>query len=108
MKSIAKFITIVLFIALFVIFFDFALRNSEDVTLHFFLNYQIRRPLALFLLTFLVGGFVMGVLAMTPTLFRNRRQLSKNKKAILSLEQESVAQQKARTQQPSTDTIVTR
>jgi hypothetical protein len=46
------------------------------------------------------------VLAMTPTFFRHRRDLSKHKKTIAGMQKENEAQQKARMQQPQPDIIV--
>jgi len=64
---------------LFVIFFGFAAENTQEATLHFFFNYEIRGPLIMVLLGFFAVGAVFGVLAMTPTLFEHRRELSRNK-----------------------------
>ena len=52
---------------LFVIFFGFALKNTQEVALQFFLGYEIRGPLVLLLLGFFAAGAALGVLAMTPT-----------------------------------------
>lgn len=94
-------------IILFVIFFGFALKNTQEVALHFFLDYEIRGPLVLLLLGFFAAGGVLGVLAMTPTVFRHRRDLSKHKKAIAAMQQENEAKRLARVQPPQPDSIVT-
>ncbi|HJW54277.1 MAG TPA: LapA family protein [Burkholderiaceae bacterium] len=91
---------------LFIIFFGFALKNTQEVALRFFLDYEIRGPLVLLLLGFFTAGAVMGVLAMTPTLFRHRRDLSKQKKTIMAMQKENEAQQMARNQPPQPDSIV--
>ncbi len=93
-------------LVLFIVFFGFALKNTQEVALRFFLDYEIRGPLVLLLLGFFVIGAVFGVLAMTPTLFRYRRDLSKNKKAVITMQQESEAQKLARTMPPQPDGIV--
>jgi len=71
-----KFLSRIVATILFVIFFGFALKNTQEVALHFFLDYEIRGPLVLLLLGFFVAGGALGVLAMTPTVFRHRRELS--------------------------------
>ena len=70
---------------LFVIFFGFALKNTQEVALRFFLDYEMRGPLVLLLLGFFVGGATLGVLAMTPTVFRYRRDASRQKKVIAAM-----------------------
>ena len=95
-------------IILFVIFFGFALKNTEETVLHFFLGYEIRGPLVLLLLGFFAGGAVMGVLAMTPMLFRHRRELTKLKKANVTMQKDNEVQQLARNQAPQPDGIGSR
>lgn len=90
---------------LFVIFFGFAIENTQEVTLHFFLNYEVRGPLVLVLLGFFAVGAVLGVLAMTPTVFRHRRDLSKHQRTISKIEQENLAQRAARTTAPQPDSV---
>lgn len=90
---------------LFVIFFGFALKNTQETALHFFLGYEIRGPLVLLLLGFFAGGAVMGVLAMTPMLFRHRRELTKMKKANATIQKDCEGKQLARTQAPQPDGI---
>lgn len=93
---------------LFVLFFGFALKNTQEAALRFFFDYEIRGPLVLLLLAFFIGGAVLGILAMLPTFFRQRRDLSKQKKAIATMEQEQAAQQRARTQPPLPDGVITK
>ena len=83
----------VLAVILFIIFFGFALENTQEVELHFFLGYEIRGPLVLVLLGFFAIGAILGVLAMTPTVFRHRRDLNKHKKTMAKMEQEQIARQ---------------
>ncbi len=93
---------------LFVIFFGFALKNTQEVTLHFFWGYERSGPLVLMLLGFFVVGGIFGVLAMTPMAFRHRRELSRHKKAIDVMRKEHEAQELARTQPPPPDTVLIR
>lgn len=81
-----KFISTIVGFVLFVLFFGFALKNTQEVDLHFFLNYELRGPLVLLLLGFFVAGASFGVLALTPTVFRHRREASKQKTTIASLQ----------------------
>lgn len=92
--------------ALFVIIFGLALKNMEVVSLHSFLGYEVKSPLVLFLFGFFVLGFVFGVIAMTPTVFRHRRELSRHKKDIMNMQIESEAQKKKHTQPPQPDSVV--
>lgn len=91
---------------LFVIFFGFALKNTQEVSLQFFLGYAISGPLVLLLLGFFAAGAVLGVLAMTPTVLRYRRDVSKQKKTIVVMQKDSEAQQLARMQPPQPDSVV--
>jgi putative membrane protein len=91
-------------IMLFVLFFGFALKNTDEVVLRFFLGYEIKSPMALLLLAFFTAGAVLGVLAMIPTVFRARRELARRQKAEAAEKKESDARQLARTQP---DSVVT-
>ena len=73
-------------IVLFVLFFGFALKNTQEVELHFFLNYELRGPLVLMLLGFFISGAALGILAVTPTVFRHRRESRSHKTTIEALQ----------------------
>ena len=103
MKLIIKIVGAVLFILIF----GLALHNMEIVALRSFLGYELKGPLVLFLFGFFVLGFVFGVIAMTPTVFRHRRELSRHKKDVLNMQKESEIHQRNRTQPPQPDSIVT-
>jgi len=92
-------------VILFLIFFGFALKNTEEVVLRFFLDYEIRSPLVLLLLAFFAAGAIFGVLAMTPTVFRYRRELSRQKKTVLAMQKDNEAQQNMRVQAPPPDSV---
>src|ERR1700739_47957 len=81
-----KFISTLIGFVLFVLFFGFALKNTQEVDLHFFLNYELRGPLVLMLLGFFAAGAFLGVLALTPTVFRHRRETNKHKTTIAALQ----------------------
>jgi uncharacterized integral membrane protein len=98
-----KFISTIVGIVLFVLFFGFALKNTQEVDLHMFLHYELRGPLVLMLLGCFVAGAVLGVLALTPTVFRYRRETNKHKSTITTL-QSSALQANA---QPQPDSVLT-
>ena len=100
-----KLISRIIAILLFLLFFGFALKNTQEVTLDFFLNYQIHGPLVLILLGFFGSGAILGVLAMTPAVFRYRRNASKAQKALSSLHREREAQRLASAEAPQPDSI---
>lgn len=91
---------------LFVVFFGFALKNTQEAALQFFLGYEIRGPLVLLLLGFFTFGAALGVLAMMPTVLRYRRDLSKQKKTIVVMQKDSEAKQLARIQPPQPDSVI--
>jgi putative membrane protein len=101
MKYISRLVTIVLF----VLFFGFALKNDQEVTLHYFFGYEQKAPLVIMLLVFFVSGAVLGILAMVPMVFRHRRDLTRHKKTLAEIEREREAEQRASTQAPQPDSI---
>jgi putative membrane protein len=102
MKTISRIIWVVLFI----VFFGFALKNTQEAALRFFFEYEIRGPLVLLLLAFFAAGAALGVLAVMPAMFRHRRDLSKCKKTIDAMQKENEAQRLARMQPPQPDSVV--
>ena len=81
-----KIISTVVGIVLFILFFGFALKNTQEVDLHLFLNYELRGPLVLLLLAFFVAGAALGVLALTPSIVRRRREAVRQQTMILTLQ----------------------
>jgi uncharacterized integral membrane protein len=102
MKIVSRIIAAILFI----VFFGFALKNTQEAALRFFFGYEITAPLVLLLLGFFAGGAALGVLAMTPIVFRHKRDLSKHKKTIESMRKEGEAQELARMQPPPPDSVL--
>src|SRR2546422_5328470 len=100
-----KLISRLVALCLFIVFFIFALKNSQIVELHFLLIPPITSPLALILLGFFGAGALLGVIAMFPTVFRHRRELTRHKKALNTLQKESEAQQQVRSQPPQPDSV---
>src|SRR5262249_11568813 len=64
-------VRILLFLALLV----FAVRNTDPVTVRFYLDQQWQVPLVLALLVFFAVGAVLGVLACMGRLLRQRREI---------------------------------
>jgi len=102
MKIVFRIVALILFI----VFFGFALKNTQEVALRFFFDYEMRGPLVLLLLAFFAGGAALGILAMIPTVFRHRRDLAKHKQLISGMEKEREAQRQARMQPPQPDSVV--
>jgi uncharacterized integral membrane protein len=88
---------------LFGIFFAFALKNTQDTSLLFFLDYSIHAPLVIMLLGFFSAGAVMGILAMTPLLLRHRREINQQKKQLTLLQEEIAARTQIGKQPPLPD-----
>jgi len=102
-----KYVFRVVAVILFAVFFGFALKNTQEATLYFFFGYATPpMPLVLLLLGFFVGGAVLGILAMMPTVFRHRRDLSRHRKTIANMERDSDARAVARAKPPQPDGIV--
>jgi uncharacterized integral membrane protein len=91
---------------LFVVFFGFALKNTDEVVLHLYFNYQTKSPLILMLLAFLLAGAVLGVLAMTTTILRYRRELSRVKSTLAQQQKAVEAAALARSQPPLPDSVI--
>ena len=81
-----KFVSTIVGCILFILFFGFALKNTQEVNLHLFLDYEIRGPLVLMLLAFFIIGAGLGILAVTPTVFRHRRETSQHRDTIQALQ----------------------
>ena len=95
-----KFLSRIVGIVLFILFFGFALKNTQEAVLHFFLGYEIRAPLVLMLLAFFAGGAILGVLAMTPTVVRYRRSSDDQKNAASTARSASSLQEAERPRPP--------
>ena len=92
-------------ILLFVTFFGFALKNTQETTLRFFLDYTINAPLVIMLLGFFASGAVLGILAMTPIVFRHRRELNARNRQLQNLQKDYDALQTTRAQPPQPDGV---
>ena len=81
-----KVLSTILGVILFILFFGFALKNTQEVDLNLFLNYELRGPLVLMLLVAFISGAALGILAVTPTVFRQRRERTRQTMAIEELQ----------------------
>ena len=93
-------------IALFIVFFDFALKNTDEVVLYLFWNAKASAPLILLLLGFLLLGLVIGVLAMTSALLRYRRELLALKREAEQQKQSAAELAKVRSHPPAPDSLI--
>jgi putative membrane protein len=100
-----KIVSRIFALILFVLFFGFALKNDQIVTLHYFFGYAQTAPLVILLLAFLFIGAILGVLAMIPIVFRHRRDISNQKKTIAEIEKERLAAQVSNMSPPQSDSI---
>ncbi len=89
--------------AIFIVFFGFALKNTQEAVLSFFLGYELRGPLVILLLGFFATGAVFGVLAMMPTVFRHRRDAARSRKQLGVIEQEVANQAVVGARAPNPD-----
>jgi uncharacterized integral membrane protein len=81
MGFIVRLIKIGVMLALFAVLLVFAIGNSGLVNIKF-LSYERTAPLVLVLFVFLIIGVVIGLLALTGPLFRQRRQIQQLKRDI--------------------------
>ena len=58
----------------FVLLVAFAAKNVEPVTLRFYFDLAVQAPLVAVLFAFFAGGALFGILALTGTLMRQRRE----------------------------------
>lgn len=86
MGFIFRLIKIAVTLVVFVVLLVFAIGNSGLVDIKF-LNYVRTVPLVLVLFFFLIIGVVVGLLALTGALFRQRRQIQQLKRDIRLQEQ---------------------
>jgi putative membrane protein len=100
-----KIITRVIAAILFIGFFFFALKNTQEVTLRFFLGYERTDALVTIILVCFVVGVFIGLLAMTPAVFRHRREAMRHKRTIAAIQKE-LDEIKLGPTQPQPDAII--
>lgn len=100
---IMKWLSRIIALVLFIFFFVLALKNTQETALYFFWGYELRGPLVLIVLCFFIAGCILGLLAMMPMIFRNRRDLTRQRKKIEEMELAKKASEKAGA--PSTQAV---
>lgn len=71
-----RYVTAALRWFLFLVFFLFALKNHEFVSLRFYFDLEWKLPLVLLLFVFFLAGAVIGLLALLPRVMRQRREVN--------------------------------
>ncbi len=79
-----RYLSLIPGILLFILALGFALKNTESITLHYFLGYQWQAPLVLVLVTAFCLGAASGVTATFGLIFRQRREIQKLRREIKS------------------------
>lgn len=78
--------------ALFLAALGFALSNTAVTELRFFgVDLVWRAPLVIFLLAFFGAGAALGLLAVVPTLFRQRREIGRLRREVRATARSSPA-----------------
>ena len=78
-----RFLSWLLRAVLFVIALGFALSNTRITELRFFgFDFVWSAPLVVFLLIFFVAGLVVGLVAVVPTWYRQRREISRLRRQV--------------------------
>lgn len=62
-------------VVLFLLALGFAIKNSDSVTLTYYLGYQWQAPLVLVVLVFFCAGLMVGVASVLGYVFRQRREI---------------------------------
>jgi uncharacterized integral membrane protein len=65
----------------FILVFSFAVKNSDSVTVRYYLGAEWQAPLIFVLLVTFCAGAAFGVLACLGQLFRQRREIARLKRA---------------------------
>ncbi|MFP5381390.1 MAG: lipopolysaccharide assembly LapA domain-containing protein [Gammaproteobacteria bacterium] len=77
MKNLMRYLGLIAKLLVFLLVLGFALKNSQSVEFNSYLGYVWQAPLIVMLGLAFVLGVLTGVLALLPTLFRLRREVSK-------------------------------
>jgi len=76
-------------IFIFLFLLAFALKNTDPVSVRFFLDTEWQAPLIIIVLAFFAGGAALGVLSLLGTIFGLRREVSRLKRDAKQLEKSS-------------------
>jgi len=72
-------------VAIFLLLFGFAVKNTDVVAMRYFLGLEWHAPLVLMLLLFFAGGAALGVAASLMIIVRQRREILGLKREIRGL-----------------------
>lgn len=72
----------ILSLALFILLMGFAIKNAYPVTLLYYLGLSWQAPLSLTLFIALLTGIVAALVAISPTIIKQRRELNSLRKKI--------------------------
>lgn len=78
-------------LALFLLVLSFAVKNTEMVTVRYYLGYEWQAPLVLVLLVFFCLGAAVGVMAGLGGLLRRQREIAALKRELRSQERSGAA-----------------
>jgi putative membrane protein len=78
-------------IFIFLFLFAFALKNTDPVSVRFFLDTAWQAPLIIIVLAFFAGGAALGVLSLLGTVFGLRREVSRLQREAKLEEQQNSA-----------------
>ncbi len=82
MKTLARYLGLVLKLLVFLLVLGFALKNSHTTLFYSYLGYVLHAPLIVMLAIAFVLGAVTGVLALLPSRFSLRRENARLSKAL--------------------------
>jgi uncharacterized integral membrane protein len=71
-----RYLTLAIKLALFFVVITFAVRNTDVVTVRYFLGWEWQSPLIFVMLIAFGAGIALGLLAALPKLFRQRREIT--------------------------------
>ena len=86
-----RYVTLALKLALFFVVITFAVRNTDVVTVRYFLGWEWQSPLIFVMLIAFGAGIALGLLAALPKLFRQRREITSLKRERDASRRESEA-----------------
>ena len=69
-------------ILVFLLLFLFAIKNTDPVSIRFFLDSNWHAPLIIVVLAFFAGGALLGVLSLIGTVFTLRREVARLKRTV--------------------------
>jgi len=75
-----RYLALAVKLALFFVVITFAVKNTDPVTVNYFLGWEWQSPLVFVMLIAVCAGIALGLLAALPKLFRQRREIASLKR----------------------------